>query len=144
MAQVVEVYPKLGCVVDNDPLGFAWTVAARNAVKARIQGIADGFSGVTIEGWHLHPDEGFIEQQTDNDGNPTGFYTIQTPKAVVILTMPNNATHANIVEGFVADDFWPWAKQGVRNLLPSGVTVVRWWGKLMTSLGRIQIDEAGS
>ncbi len=132
MAQIVEVYPKIGCVTDSDPTGFVWTAAMRNGVQARIQGIADGFPGVTVDEWHLHADSGRV--------SPRG---ILTPKAVVWLSMPNSVTHADVVQGFVDDGFWPWAKQGIRNALPGGVVVTRWRGKLMTNLGKTVIDEAG-
>ncbi len=138
MVKLVEVYPKIGCFTDGDPTGFQWGSGARQAVKARIQGIVDGFPGATVDSWHLHTDEGAVEYDLDSDR-----WTIRTPKAVVTLTVPNNTTHIQIVQAFMADGFWDWAKNGIRNRLPAGVTVLRWRGKLMTSLGRSIINQAG-
>ncbi len=134
--KVIEVYPKIGCLVDGDPTGFRFTAAVRDAVKARIQGIADNFPGVTVDSWHLHADEGAVFG-SDADG-----WFVQTPKAVVRFNVPDAATHAQIVQAFVDDGFWPWVKQGIRGRLPAGVSPTRWHGKLMTSMGRTQIDEA--
>ncbi len=138
MAKVIEVYPKIGCITDSDPTGFTFTAAIRTAVKACIKGIANGFPGVTVDSWHLHTDGGGVEYDPDNDR-----WTIRTPKAVITLTVPNNTTHTQIVQAFVADGFWDWAKNGIRNRLPAGVTVLRWKGKLMTSLGRSTINQVG-
>ena len=132
----IEIYPKIGCLVDSDPTGFRFTAAVRSAVKNRIEGIVDGFTGVTILGWHLHADEGAVAEVENG-------WTVQTPKAIVRLRVPDVTTHAQITQAFTADGFFDWAKTGIRNRLPGGVTVLHWRGRLQTGMGQSQIDEAG-
>ena len=136
MPKLIEVYPKIGCLTDADPTGFQWGPGVRQAVRDRIQGIADTAPGVTVDSWHLRSNPG----QAGWDGSD-GW--VQTPKVIIFFTVPDAATHADVKAAFVADGFWPWAKAGIRSRLPVGITVVEWHAKLMTSLGRTQLSEDG-
>ena len=136
MSKLIEVYPKIGCRTDTDPTGFQWGPGVRQAVKDRIQGIVDGFPGVSVDSWHLRANSG----QVGWDGSE-GW--VQTPKVIIFFMVPNAATHADVRDAFAADGFWPWAKAGIRSRLPAGVTVIEWHAKLMTSLGRTQLSQAG-
>ncbi len=136
MSKLIEVYPKIGCLTDGDPTGFQWGPGVRQAVKDRIQGIADSASGVTIDSWHVRSNPGQI-------GFSDSRWWLQTPKIIIFFVVPDAVTHVDVRAAFAADGFWPWAKAGIRSRLPVGITVVEWHGKLMTSLGRTQLSEAG-
>ncbi len=130
--RTLEIYPKLGCEGNVPATGFAVGAADRNSVQARLRAIVESIAGASIDEWHIHTDVGKVSG-----------LNARMPKIVVWITVPDTTTHADIVQAFEIGGYWGATKQDLRDLLPGGVTVNRWRGKLMTSLGRTEIDDPG-
>ncbi len=131
MAKRLEIYAKLACRTSGDVDGLSWPNSTKTAFSDRLQSIVDGLPPeFSITQWHVG------RRENGGDGE-----WLVLPKVVVWLSVPDDTTHEDIEQVFVADGFWDWAKQVIRDQLPDGVTAVHWRGKLGTNLGRTDIDE---
>ncbi len=131
MAQLVEVYPKLGCTVDKNPAGFVWSDGSRAALKTRMDAVATRLGGIINE-WHEHVD-GVVEATS-----------VQMPKMVATLSVPDSVTHDDVMAALDAEGMHEGNQQGIRDDLPPGVKPTQWQGKQETNHGKTPIDEPES